>query len=854
MGGIAVGSKTKSRDGENRNAVGQILTTEGQTVDIGGFPVNCEPSPDGRFLAITNSGIEQYLTIIDTETGKIASRVNFDGTAPNVNKKDGLYFGIRFEKAVDGKLLLYASHGSLDRVSVHVLDENGKLSEETKAFDNRRPGISFLPNFQAGLALNSTGSKLFAVNNQSYALSDFMGSVSVFDTATQQRTKLIPLPGFPLDAKALTQGPQKDAKVYVTSEMDGVVCVIDTRTLEVVKKIRTGDNPTHLLLNRDQSKLYVSNSSSDTISVIDTAKDEVENTLNVRPTEQRGLPGATPLGMALSSDEQTLFVALADLDSVGVIDLGTKKLSGLIPTGWYPTSVYATQKNLLVTVGKGQRPANPNTIESYMQNNPGPGKDPRGNMQGVDTGPNIRFNERGLVAFMPIPAQRSLRSLTEESIRNNQFRNIDRIAKETKHLNPGIKHVIYIVKENRTYDQFYGDLKEGNGDKSLLLYGDDVVPNQRALAKRFVLLDNFYANAEMSADGWSWSTAGLASEYVQRNAQYDYSRRERNYDYEGQTNGSPTDAMGLRNVNDPDGGYLWDASLRAGVDFKNYGFYMAAGVPIKTKSGKPIAEDNSITMRAFAGRYAPDFRMFDSDFADSDAWEAHHLTWPHHRKVWGTPPSKSRVEAWRRDYAKLIATGKVPPLMMVRFGNDHTNGTSPDSASPQAMLADNDYAVGQLVETVSKGPLWKETAIIVIEDDAQGGFDHVDGHRSICLVISPYVQKHLVDSHFYNTDSALRTVVQLLGIPPMNQFLATAEPLRVFGKSAANIEPYEALLPAKKTFTVNTKDSYRAADSAALFFKDHEESASDAQLADILWGDAKGPNGPKPTHAAGWKP
>lgn len=840
--GLCLGAFYAIREGADRSAINHIVKPVGNSTDLGGFPDNMLVSPDGRFLAITNGGIEQYVSIVEASSGRLVSRINFDGKAPNSEKKDGVYFGLRFGPTAGGVTPLYVAHGSLDRITIHNLSSDGKLSGAVKTIENRRPGLAGagMPHFQAGLALSSDGTRLYAVNNQTFALSNFEGSLSVFETATGKREKIVALPGYPLDAVTLTKGSKKDTKVYVSSERDGVVAVVDVSTLSVVRKIRTGDNPTHLLLNADQTRLFVSNSGSDTVSVIDTNTDSVIDTLSVRPTEQRGLPGASPLGMGLSPDEKTLYVALSDLDSIGVVDLVKKNLRGLIPIGWYPTAVYCSGPKLIATIGKGQRPVNPNTIESYIKNNPGPGKDPRGNLQGVDTGPNIRFNERGLVTALPVPNEKELVAMTQRAVENNRLPQIPAIARQSATLNPGIKHVIYIVKENRTYDQFYGDFPQGNGDKSLHLYGDDVVPNQRALAKRFVLLDNFYANAEMSADGWSWTTAGMASEYVHRNAQWDYSGRDRNYDYEGQNNGSPTDAIGIRNVNDPAGGYLWDACLRAKVEFRNYGFYIAAGVPIKTPSGKPIAEDNSITMKAFAGRTALDFRMFDGNFADSDAWERHQLSWPNQRKVWGTPPSNSRFEAWNRDYQRLLKSGSVPRLMMVRFGNDHTNGTAPNSASPSAMLADNDYAVGQLVEAVSKGPLWKSTAIIIVEDDAQGGFDHVDGHRSICLVISPFVERNRLDSRFYNTDSALRTVLDLLGLAPYNQYLATANPLRVFSRRPANIESYTAILPPKKTFTVNTPQSYRAADSAVLFQMDHEESRADAELADILWHDRKG--------------
>jgi YVTN family beta-propeller protein len=818
-------------------STGRQLTPVGTHAEVGGFPVNLAVSPDRRWFAITNTGIDQRLTIVSAATGQPASFLAFNGRDPK-GAKDGLYWGLQFFDDPQKGLLLFAAHGAADRVDAFTVSPEGKLAGPIEAYNAPRPGLAGarMPNFLAGIALDSKGEHLFAVGNQTFSLSNEHGTLVRFRRGKPQPEASAELPGFPLDLALLTKGPHQDRKLYVTSEREGTVSVLDPTDLRSLKTIRTGEQPTHLLLNRDQSRLFVANTNSDTVSVIDTATDEVVQTLLVRPAEQRGLSGCSPLGLALSPDETTLYVALSDLNAVAVVDLKDGYLSGLIPTGWYPTAVAASDTRLFVTAAKGVVTKRPN-----LPTNP---NDKYG-MIIADSGPNIRANLHGVVStiFLPSPTER--KKLTAQVLRNNRFAQIGRPLPTA----PKIEHVIYIIKENRTYDQIFGDEPRGNHQPNLTLYGRDITPNEHALAERFVQLDNFFACAEMSADGWSWTTAGIASEYVQRNAQYDYSGRQREYDYEGQNNGTPADAKGLRNVNDPPGGYLWDNALRHNVEFKNYGMYIAAGIPIRDRDGKPVAEDNSITMRAFQGRADLDYRMFDLDYAESEAWEKHGQTYPKRRPTFGSHGARSRIEEWRQDYARLVAENKVPPLMFVRFGNNHTAGTSPGSPTPSAMIADNDYAVGQLVETVSHGPLWKSTAIIIVEDDAQGGYDHVDGHRSIAFVVSPYTKRRLLDSRYYNTDSALRTVEWLLGLPPSNQFTATATPLLVFGEKPENAEPFDAILPAASIFKANTALSYRAADSARLFHTYREESAADRELADILWGDAKGTGTPVPKGA-----
>jgi YVTN family beta-propeller protein len=818
-------------------STGRHITPLGSHVDVGGFPVNSTVSPDGHWMAVTNTGIDERISIVDTQTGKVADFKGFNGT-DGQGKKQGLYWGLQFFQDPQQGLMLFVSHGANDYADAFTVSEKGKLSGPVETYRAPRPGFfgGRIPNFIAGIGLNSTGQKLYLVGNQTFALSDERGSLTCFDRHGKTPLRMVPLPGFPLDLAVLTKGPNKDRKLYVTSEREGSVTVLDPETLQELKTIRTGEQPTHMLLNRDQSRLYVSNTNSDTVSVIDTNQDAVISTLVVRPAEQRGLPGANPLGLSLSPDETQLFVALSDLNAVGVVDLRRQTLVGLIPTGWYPTALSATASHLLVTSAKGIRTKNPNLPANVL--------DKEAMMNG-DSGPNIRANLPGMLSFVPRPAASQLRQQSKRVIANNLF---GRINSKLPTPPKGIEHVIYIIKENRTYDQIFGDEPYGNTQKDLTLYGKDVTPNEHALAERFVLFDNFFACAEMSADGWSWSTAGIASEYVERNAQYDYSGRQREYDYEGQNNGTPADVKGLRNVNDPPGGYLWDNALKHNVDFKNYGVYIAAGVPLRDKYQKPVADDNSITMKAFEGRADVDFRFFDLDYAESDAWDKHGRTYPKRRLTFGSHNAKSRVEEWRQDYLHLVADDKVPPLMFVRFGNNHTAGTSPGSPTPSAMIADNDYAVGQLVETVSHSKLWKSTAIVIVEDDAQGGYDHVDGHRSIAFVISPYTKRHALDSRYYNTDSAVRTVEWLLGLPPSNQFTGTASPLMVFGDKPENAEPFDAILPAAEIFKANTALSYRAADSARLFPTYREESEADRELADILWFDVKGPSVKPPHH------
>ena len=792
---------------------GRYITPIGDSVNVGSYPANMAVSPDGKYIVVTNTGFRQQLSVLDAQTGAMTDKVEFN-LGPK-GEQLSLYYGLAF--GPDGKL--YASNGPLDQVSIFDLSADGKLTASGTISDPS--GKDNEPYFTAGLAVEKSGGDLVIAHNEAYKSSQLKSTLSIIRLDAKRTQHAVTVAGFPYDV-VLCEPSNKDAKIYTTCERDNVVSVVN-KHMEVAS-IRTGMQPTSLLLNRNQDRLYVSNSGSDTISIIDTNTDKVVKTILARPAALRGLPGTTPLGLTLSGDEKTLYVALANLNAVGVIDLQKNSVVGYIPVGWYPTAVAVVGNNLFVANGKGTRGLIPN------------GKLKKGDDSYIQ---NIIEGTVSKIDLAQVQAQ--LQDLSQQALMSNFAMKGAAQARAKDFKNPGIKHVIYILKENRTYDQILGDDSRGNGDASLTMYGKDVTPNEHALADRFVLLDDFSVCAEVSGDGWQWSTAGMASEYTSRNVPFNYSGRGRDYDFEGQTNGVAPDYVGMNDVADVPGGYIWNACLRQHISMRNYGFYVDPIDKNEAKAGGIEIAENGPTKKALVKDTDDSFRQFDMHYADSDLWDLYHAPSPKLLKNFGDNNAISRFTEWKHEFDKMVATGKMPQFMMVRFCRDHTAGTTPDLDAPQAMVADNDYAVGQLVDAVSHSPFWKDTAIFIFEDDAQAGQDHIDCHRSTAYVISPFVHPGLVDSRFYNTDSALRTMELLLGLKPMNQYDATANPLMVFDDTPANSEPYHAVMPSREIATaVNTPKAYRAADSAKLISWYKEESLPDLELNDILWHAAKG--------------
>lgn len=857
---------------------GKTITPAGTQQNVGSLPMNLVLSPDGKYAVCTDMGFHQFLTSLRTDDGTQVSNLEYPTT--NADRTNGLYYGLAF----GGNNTLYAAQGEHQTVAVLTLAANGTLTQTGSIATKPK-------DFPSGLATDTKG-HLYVANNDPDTFAQ-PTSVAVYDAAAGTELGRYAFadsfggtPNFPLAIASLSDG----SKVYVASQRDAAIYVLDTTdptSPKLLNKIPTGSHPIALLLNKKQDRLYVGNAHSDTVSVLSTQSDSVLDTLLVRPRRLGSTPGATPTGLALSSDEKTLFVTLGDLNAVGVVSVSDDglDLQGYVPVGWYPTGiVLGNRGNLLVSNAKGVVAHYPNA--GYVQ-------------WSFNANPQYDLNQiEGTVSNILVPGQAELFRDTRQVLENNGAAGDDEDNKDEANKGRGrdnkgqndhrldgislragkIKHVIYIVKENRTYDQVLGDLPQGNGEKDLALFGRDVTPNLHALAERFVLLDNFYDCGEASGDGWPWSTQAMANEYVIKNLPYNYSNRGRNYDFEGQDNGYPAggfpalDPDGnplsaafpkglppIPDVAEAPGGHIWDLVRKAGLSYRNYGFFYTFGV---VQNGAVVIPDNYPAVAGIqpAGHDLQgisdwDFRRYDNTYADSDGPSQDNC--PETVAAYGKYKMPSRFSEWNREFQMMLKKDKhgdaVPAFMTVRFHHDHTQGMSAGAFSPRAEVADNDYAVGQLVEAVSKSPIWESTAVFVIEDDAQDGPDHVDCHRSTCYVISPWIKAHTVDHTFYNTDSVLKSMELILGLPAMSSYDAIATPIldwdnRPSNNAVFHANPADASIMCEKNAIALAPGDKRielVKLSAKLDF-DHPDSAPPQILNEILWKSVKGPDAVMP--------
>jgi DNA-binding beta-propeller fold protein YncE len=525
-----------------------------------------------------------------------------------------------------------------------------------------------------------------------------------------------------------------------------------------------------------------------------TAAKEVNmvESINIAMTPRQPM-GMTPSALGLSADGKRLFVACSDANAAAVVDVddARSRVEGFIPTGWYPTAVRALANGTLVVLnGKGLR-SYPNA-----ENGPNPSKRTNPVHAGEPAPAAVQYVGRiqtGTASWIDPFTVEQLNQWTARTLANSPYR--DQKLDEASPL-PKIDHVIYIVKENRSYDQVLGDLKQGNGDPSLVLFGENSTPNLHKLAREFVLLDNFYVNSDVSADGHNWSAAAIAPDYVQKMWPNKYANRRATYDFEEQ------DAASL-----PPAGYLWTNAAAAGISIRNFG-YMVNNKPNAAPGAEQITGVRDPVLAKVTNSL---FRGFDLDYTDVD-----------------------RAKVFLNELAEYEKSGNMPRLIVMRLGNDHTSGTAAGKIAPLSAAADNDYAVGQLVEGVSKSRFWASTAIFILEDDAQNGPDHVDSHRSPAFVISPWVKRHAVDSSMYNTTSMLRTMEFLLGLKPMTHFDAGARPMTAAFQSQPNAAPYAAEKPRISLDEKNPAATAAAARAARMNFEEADENDDD-ELNDILW-------------------
>jgi hypothetical protein len=593
-----------------------------------------------------------------------------------------------------------------------------------------------------------------------------------------------------LAANPFASALSKDGKtLYVASIGAAELAMIDVSNpskMMVTDKLPTEEHPNAMALTSD-GRLFVSCGDANAVVSFDLAAKKRLEVINTALSPKSPI-GSTPNHVSVSADNSRLYVANADNNNVAVVNIAEKgdaKVLGFIPTGWYPTFAMPLPdgKRLMIATGKGMG-TGPNQIQRPIPT------EATGNFR------HMGHNLSGFLAFVDMPDAKKLADYSKQVYENTPYR--DTLLAEAKggansivpaKVGEGspIKHVLYIIKENRTYDQVFSDLPQGNGDKSLLLFGRDVTPNHHAMAEEFVLLDNIYCSGEVSQDGHPWSTSAYVTDFTTRSWLLGYSRH-----------GRPIGTRGAAEQSSP---YIWEAAEKKGLSIRGYGYGGRRGLGPEKLS------------QSFDRRVAPDqaSRMRDFDRADN----------------------------FIAEFKEMEKENRVPNLMVMSLGEDHTQGTAPGAFTPKAQVASNDQAIGKIAEAISKSSLWSKFAIFIIEDDAQNGADHIDSHRTVGLVISAYTKRKHVDSTMYSSVSMLRTMELLLGIPPLSQYDAAANAMFDSFSNKADLTPY-TLKPAKiDLMSKNPAHAYGAAESARMNW-DKYDDVDEQALNRILWHSIRG--------------
>ena len=778
-------NEVASTSDARRLPTGANLDPAGRSTDVGSFPLAMVPSPDGRRLVVLLNGYrEQGIQVVDRATGEVTQTLI----------QPAAFLGLTFTE--DGKSL-FTSGGDGDVIyRYNWSDGSAKVADTIKlSSTNRQHGTRY----PAGIALSPDNKTLYVAEN----LAD---SLAVIDLPSGKVIQRLATGRYPYGVAVAPDGT-----VFVSAWGASTVSVFKSngRLLQSVGAIAAGRHPSALLITRDGSRLFATSGSTDRVTVIDTRQGKVIAEL-LDPAPEGPSEGSTPNALTLSADGTRLFIAEGDNNAIGIIDLSAKtsgiasahgddKLAGRIPTGWYPSAVVASGDSLFVANGKG-RGAGPNP--AGPQPVPRAKADPRSTTRGQLSG----------TVLMTDGARASGEALAQFTARVTRANGWDKARVSASY--PPIEHVVYVIKENRTYDQVFGDLTQADGDTSLLFFPRPVSPNHHALVERFGIFDRFFVNAEVSPDGHNWSTAAYTTDYLQKTVPQNYSNRGRSYDFEGTNRDQVVDD----DVAEPGSGYLWNLAQRAGITFRNYGeFVIGPGFQpdgsqhAGYKANKPFLVDH--TNGAYAG-----FAM--------------------------EIPDQKRADVWITDMEKFEREGSMPALEIVRLPNDHTSGARAGSPTPRAYMADNDLALGRMVEALSKTRFWKNSAVFVVEDDAQNGPDHVDSHRSVMMVISPYAAGGVIH-RFVNTTDVVATIEELLKLGTMSQFDHYGRPLREIWKSKPDVTPYRALIPSASLTEKNGRVGIDAQQSKKLALT-KEDQADEDLFNRVLWRAIKGESRPFP--------
>lgn len=746
---------------------GWSITPAGEQIEVGDLPLALVLHPDGRHLLVSNNGYgAQSVDVINLASKKIVSRARVDMA----------WLGLGVSR--DGNTI-YAG-GGLSNTILRFSFMSGRIAAiDPIPVGNRNANI-----YPSGLCV--AGNRLYVANNLS-------NDLSAVDLDTGTLLGKVQVGDHPYTCIATPDGKT----VYVSLWGAAEVAAVESASMKVTGRIRTDDHPNAMVFSADGRWLFVANANSNTISAIELEAQKVTERILVALYPDSPA-GSTTNALAVSADGNRLYAANADNNDVAVIDIrrrGESQVLGFIPVGWYPTALAlsADGKTLYVANGKGSR-SFPN---------------PKGPQPTKERTPDTQYIGQlmvGSVSVVAIPDEPGLRRYSAQVLKNSPYSDKKRLSVSS----PGasaiparvggkspIQYVLYIIKENRTYDQVFGDIAEGNGDKSLTLFGADITPNHHALAGEFVLLDNLYADAEVSADGHNWSMGAYATDYVEKTWPSQYSSRRKTYDYEG---GAPIAA--------PSSGYIWDACKRAGISYRSYGEWVLNGAG----PGGPMLARSP----ALVDHIDPQYRGFDLEYSDLD-----------------------RAKRFLSELQRFEKEGAMPRFQVMRLGNDHTQGTRAGKLTPRAYVAQNDLAFGMVIEGLTHSKFWPAMAIFVIEDDAQNGPDHVDAHRTIAFAISPYVKRKSVDSTMYSTTSMVRTIELILGLPPMSQYDAAAAPLFASFGIKADLTFY-SLRAARVSLTdTNPPGAPGGKRSEEMNFAE-ADAAPDIEFNEIIWKAIKG--------------
>jgi YVTN family beta-propeller protein len=764
---------------------GWQVTPAGTQVTLGDLPLNAVLSPDGTHMLVTNDGqgeLEtangenvQSLMVVDVQTDTVIQTLQF----PSPQQ---LFLGLAYSR--DGKHA-YVASGGTNKVYIYPVNTDGTLGT---------PLAASVFGYPSGLAVAPNQEDVWVADN-------LIGSVSEIDASTGHLDWVVPVGLYPYTVAIRPDGKY----IYVSDWGQGAVTVVSALLHIPIKTIPVGDHPEAMAFSPDGSRLYVTDTNGDDVAIVNTNTNTVVGHISLAPYPNAP-KGTAPDGLAVSPDGATLYVANAGNNDIAVVDLTTDTVQGLIPTGWYPTAVLTdkTGATIYAISAKGFG-AGPNDGPWYPD--PERTSGPYQQNQYCHCAPDqyIGSMMNGLLSIIPKPDAQQLQQYTQQVDENDGFNRIH----DGQIVNPipvfggttPFKHVIVVVKENRTYDQVLGDVAKGNGDPALTIFGQAVTPNIHALAEQFTLLDNFYADAEISEQGHQWTDGAYSTDYVEKTWPDYYSRLNRLPD------------AGIAPISYPPAGYIFNDAAAHGVSFRAYGEW---------------ANAEPLNQKFWLGHYDP---LFDFTFNLHES-------------------DQTRIDEWQREFNQFVKNGNLPQLEYIWLPRDHTEGTRPGYPTPAAMVADNDLAVGRLVQDVSHSPYWKNTVIFITEDDAQNGPDHVDAHRTVTLVVSAYNRTGAVDHTHYSTVSILRTVEEILGLPPLSQFDQLTLPMFTVFTNHPNFAPYQALPETVDMHAVNTAASPGAALSAQMDFNGPDRMPEDL-LNRVLWEAMKGVNVPYPTGLPG---